>query len=65
MPKGRPRSEVILTEEEQKTLEEILRKHTTGQAIALRPNLCCLAHAGTIRRQNRQKKDMLPHMIES
>lgn len=46
MPKGRPRQEVILTEEEQKNLEGMLRKHTTGQAIALRAKIVLLCAQG-------------------
>lgn len=46
MPKGRPRQEVILTEEEQRNLEGMLRKHTTGQAIALRAKIVLLCAQG-------------------
>lgn len=46
MKKGRPREEVVLTDEERSSLEGMLRKHTIGQAIALRAKIVLLCSNG-------------------
>ena len=43
MSKGRPRAELVLNDNERDTLENLLRKHSLGQSIALRGKIYCYA----------------------